>query len=79
MIVLVLAFLASQIPLAFMFFWMRDKVRQPQDEAFKKTCNDAFVKGLLSTLAVLPVSGTFAFIGRMMNLQCWERLPLSAV
>ena len=68
MIVLVLAFLASQIPLAFMFFWMRDKVRQPQDEAFKNTCNDAFVKGLLSTLAVLPISGVFALLGRFMNL-----------
>lgn len=69
MIVLIGAFLVSMIPAAFMFFWLRDKVRQPSEEEFKTSCNDAFVKGLLSTFPVVAGSAILSIIGALLGLR----------
>lgn len=75
MILLVGVFLISLIPSILLFIWLRNKVRQPQEEAYRKTAADAMKYGFLSTLVVVLLSGTFSILGAVLKLKNNASIP----
>lgn len=69
MILTVLIAVASLIPSIALYFWMKNKVRKPEDEAFKQTCRAALMNGFLSTVFVVLVSGFFAVTGGLLGIK----------
>ena len=63
MVVLILAFLASLLPSLALYFWMK---RFKNDEAYRKNCRDAMIKGLLCVFPVLGLSALFALLKNLL-------------
>ena len=55
MFVFILACIAGFIPSIALFYWFRDLKKE--DQVFHKLCNQAMMKGLLSVLPVILISG----------------------
>lgn len=62
MIALVLAYLASLIPAAVIYFWFRNHMYR-KDEEYKLSCRNAFLKGVQSSLLVMLFSFTLSMLG----------------
>ena len=54
MLILILAFIVSMIPTVFLFLWIRGQKNIAEN--YNKNCTNAFVRGLLSVLPVIPTS-----------------------
>ena len=69
MVILIGAYLISMIPAAAMYFWLKNGMKKPADEDYKKTCRSALMNGFLSTVAVLPVSLAFTILLNFLGLK----------
>jgi RsiW-degrading membrane proteinase PrsW (M82 family) len=78
MILIVLIAIVSLIPSVALYFWMKNKVRKPEDEVFKQTCRSALLNGFLATLFILLISGAFAVIGGLLGIKEGASLPATA-
>ncbi|MBQ1318253.1 MAG: PrsW family intramembrane metalloprotease [Solobacterium sp.] len=62
MAVLIIAFLASLIPAAIIYFWLRNHMFR-QDQEYKTFCRSSLFKGMLSTFLVILFSGSLSLLG----------------
>lgn len=69
MVILIGAFLISQIPAVAMYFWLKNGMRKPEDEEYKNTCRKALLNGFLSTVFVVLCSGTLAILLSLLGLK----------
>ncbi len=72
MLLLIGAFVASMIPCAAMFLWLRN--RKGMQEGYPQVCNRALMNGFLTVLPVILASATFAVIGNLLNLKDGNQL-----
>ena len=68
MIILIGSLLLSMIPAFAMYFWLKTKGGAADPVGYRKLCKEALKNGLLSTLAVLPISAILAFILKRFGL-----------
>ena len=66
MILSVIAFLLSIVPSVLIFILL--KKRHKEDLLYKKSCNIAFISGLISALPIILVSGTLFIINGILRL-----------
>ena len=78
MIIVIGAAVLSLIPSISLYFWMKNKVRKPDDEVFKQTCRTALINGFLSTLIIILLSGTFAVAAGLLGIKEGASLPATA-
>ncbi len=78
MIIVIGAAVLSLIPSIALYFWMKNKVRKPEDEAFKQTCRTALLNGFLSTVFIVLLSGTFAVTAGLLGIKEGASLPATA-
>ncbi len=78
MIIVIGAAVLSLIPSIVLYFWMKNKVRKPEDEAFKRTCRTALLNGFLSTVFVVLLSGLFAVAAGLLGIKEGASLPATA-
>ena len=78
MIIVIGAAVLSLIPSIALYFWMKNKVRKPEDEAFKQTCRTALLNGFLSTVFSVLLSGTFAVTAGLLGIKEGASLPATA-
>lgn len=71
MLVFLLACIVSFIPCTALFFWLRN--RKP-DPAYRKLCDSALIKGILSVFLIVLVSAVNYFLLRLIKLH--ENNPL---
>ena len=76
MIIAIGAAVLSLIPSIALYFWMKNVVRKPEDEKFKRSCRTALMYGFLSTVFVVFVSGAFAVAAGLLGIK--EGASLSA-
>lgn len=55
MIINILIFVLSIVPSVLIFLWLRN--RRKEDLQYRKSCNSAFIRGLISVLPIVAVSG----------------------
>lgn len=77
MLVLVGLFLASLIPCAAMYIWLRN-IKGMQDENFARTCDRAVLRGMLTVFPVFLCSATFALAARLLDIRAAGDLVYSA-
>ena len=63
------------LPGILLYLLLKNNVRQPQDEAYRKACSDAFYKGLLSTVGVVILSFILRLIGNLLGLPAEGSVP----
>lgn len=78
MIIVIGAAVLSLIPSIVLYFWMKNKVRKPEDEAFKQTCRTALMNGFLSTVFIVLLSGAFAVVAGLLGIKEGASLPATA-
>ena len=78
MIIVIGAAVLSLIPSISLYFWMKNKVRKPEDEAFKQTCRTALMNGFLSTVFIVLVSGIFAVTAGLLSIKEGASIPATA-
>ena len=69
MVMIIGAFIVSMIPAVLLFFWLKDKVRKPEDENYKKNCVNAMLNGFLSVLLVILFSGVLSISAALLGFK----------
>ena len=69
MVMIIGAFIVSMIPAVLLFFWLKDKVRKPEDENYKKNCVNAMLNGFLSVLLVILFSGVLSISANLLGFK----------
>ncbi|MBQ9680719.1 MAG: PrsW family intramembrane metalloprotease [Ruminococcus sp.] len=66
MLLSILIFLLSIVPSVLIFIWLRS--RHKDDTLYKKNCNSAFIRGLISALPVVVLSAVLFFLNAIIRL-----------
>lgn len=66
MIVNILIFLLSIIPSVLIFLWLRN--RHKDDPLYRKSCNSAFIRGIVSVLPILVLSGVLFLLNGVIRV-----------
>ena len=69
---------ASLIPSILLYFWMKNIVRKPENESFKKACRDAMFKGCMVIFPIIMTSFLFAVFEKLVGLHNGDSLFASA-
>ena len=77
MLVFLLACVVSFVPSVALFLWLRNRLKD--EEGYRKLCNQTLVRGVLSVLPVLLLSGVSYFIVRLTRVHQTNPLLYEAV
>ena len=67
MLILFGALIISLLPAIFLYFWMKNKMRKPEDENYKASCKTVLLNGFLSVLYVTLFSALTRVAGNLLG------------
>ncbi|MBQ9823636.1 MAG: PrsW family intramembrane metalloprotease [Solobacterium sp.] len=76
---ILISFIAASLPAVLIYFWMKNKVRKPADEHFKKSCSASLKNGFLTVLPVCLLSASFTIFFNVCGLKDGTSFMASAL